>query len=206
MGQTKRLNRAVKFRYKYVSALKLNTLSRDVEQNYGNLKVSLKHSLLSNLEVGIEQTNPFKKNSSNANFFPPLEQKLEQRGKESSALQMDEGWQVWDRAKEGAWQCYKSYSNKTKEPWAKFILPLSLQKNSTPCEKWYTDRWKNIPSPLLFPGIYPTHLDNTCTRFPPPCRTELLCYWFNQVASTEQVTSPALARCASVTAPKLKET
>jgi len=57
---------------KYISALKWKTISWDAEQNYGNLKVFLKHSLLSNLEVKTEETNPFK-NSSNADFFPPLE-------------------------------------------------------------------------------------------------------------------------------------
>lgn len=51
----------VKFKWKYVSALKLKNLSWDVEYNYGNLKVCLKHSLFSNLKVRAEQTNPLKK-------------------------------------------------------------------------------------------------------------------------------------------------
>lgn len=138
--------------------------------------------------------------SSNADFFFSIfGMKAGKIKEESSALQMDEGRQVWYQSKEGAWQCYKSYSNKMKEPWTEFVLPLSLQKNSTPCEKWYADRWKNLPSAFPFPGMYPAHMDNTCTRFPKHCCTQTVCYWFSQVTPTGKVRSPAWAGCALLT-------
>jgi len=71
---------------------------------------------------------------------------------------------------------------------------------------------KNLPSPFPFLGIgnicqhtFPTHMDNTCTKFLPHCCTELLRYR-SQVASTKQGMSPALAGCALVTVHKVKDT